>query len=76
MIPLPSPHDREEGQKHPDLDQVGNASSPVRFCNTLCGATQGTTMPEHMGSMQTGRPLEFHDLDTFESVNGIAIWTS
>lgn len=76
MIPLPSPHDQEEGQKYLNLDQVGNASSPVRFFNTFCGPTQGATMPKHMGSAQTGRPLEFHDLDTFESVNGIAIWTS
>jgi len=35
MIPLPSPHDREEGQKHPDLDQVGNAIPLLDFA-TRC----------------------------------------
>lgn len=74
--PSPNPHVQKEGWEHLKLDQVGNESSTTRFLNKFCGPTQGTTMPKHMDSTQTRGPLDFHDLDTFESVNCITIWTS
>lgn len=74
--PSPNPHERKEEREHLKLDQLENASTTIRFLSKFCGPTQGTTMPKHMDSTQTRRPLDFHDLDTFESVNCITIWTS